>query len=217
MSIFIASPTLLIWISWIICSLSSYLLFLFKLVLIFFILLFIFIHEPINFLIFLSLLLFKLFHLFFKKLSFLLIEFGNLFLCKHTAINCKSFLKRVYNLQRHRICFQNTIRLLFNCLVEFLYHLFDFTFNIDHLLVWFSLRGIIKFVTCFWNLFFTKNEHFMNLQDYLISTIITHHNGKQMGVFLICNSIASMIKWFFINSYNFFQFHFPFLFFILWE
>ncbi len=177
-------------------------------------LLFIFIHNLINLLIFHFLLLFNLFQLFFKKLSFLL---GNLLLCKHTAINGKSFLKRVYNFQRLRICFQNTIRLLLNCLVEFLYNLFDFTFNIEHLLVWFSLTGIIKFVNCFLNLFVTKIEHFLNLKDYLISTIITHHNGKQMGVFIICNSIASMIKWFFINTYNFFQFFFPFLLFILWD
>ena len=217
MSIFIASPTLLIWISWIICSLSSYLLFLFKLVLIFFIFLFAFIHKLINLLVFLSLLLFKFFHLFFKKLSFLLIELGNLFLCKHTAIKCKSFLKRIYNFYRLRICFQNAIRLLFYCLLKFLYNLFNFTFNIDHILVFFSWAEIIIFINCFLNLFFTKTEHFLNLQDNLISTIITHYNGKQMWVFWIYNSIASMINWFFINSSNFFQFLIHFIGFFLRE
>jgi hypothetical protein len=155
--------------------------------------------------------LLKLFHLLFKKLSFLLIELGNLSLYKITAIKCKSFLKRVYNSQRLRICFQNAIRLLLDCFVEFLYNLFDFTFNIDYLLVLLSLIENTIFIYCFLNLVFTENEHFFNLQDNLISTIIAHHNGKQMGAFWICNSIASMLNCFCIDSFNFFQFPILFL------
>jgi len=217
MTILIASPTLFVRIFFIIGSLSSFLLSLFKLFLITSKSFFILINKSVYFLIFLSLLIFKFLQLFFKNFRFLLIKLCNLFLSKHATIECKFFLKWVYYFQWLRICFQYAIWLLFDSMFKFFYYFFDFIPNIIQFLILFPRTEILIIFDSFLNLIFTKTKHFLNLSYNLISTIITHHNRKQMWIFWINNIKVSMINCLSIYSINFFQFLFHFIGFFFWE